>query len=713
MTSIAGITDAGAFVRETVRAALAVRETPPPDVWLDRHRGAGGAFRWSIRTTPYLRGVLRALADPRVREVVVLKSAGVGFTEAIVGYHLYAAVELGLSSIMFAPTKDKVGKLVKNKVTPAILATPAALAALRGNVKDIQASAVTFKGAEIGFAWTQSAAGKKSEHVPLVSSDEHDEAPEGTRDQQQSRTQTYEHRTNLYGGTPNNAGDETDELFGLSDQRRYCVPCPITGRYFELWDFPLVRWEGGLRADPDGVESKAWVQSPFTPEGYTHDDPRARAYRIHNHDKAWMLANGVWVRAGETVESDGSILETRLQRAPADNARADRGASSLSELDPALLRVRTPGGRRRLPDPEPTDAERRLIERSGVRIVGEPERPDARLVGFRLNALASPFNTFGYVARGFVEAKGSPSPHWYRERLAQPWQPASDKLGLAYLRKRCVSVAEGGYTRGTAPDPVRFVVAAVDTQKDHVWASWWGFSADGLDCWYLDHERIEAPDGNDLAEIETRVPGATFARRGGAERLGVSVTAVDYGHRSEEVERFVGRLLANRRLAVSVKGDISADRYREAREGMTKNGGLLLQLPVNRIKDQLAGMIAGPAVWNPSAEGQRGSNFYLPADAPDELLEHLSSEERARPNASTRPSARASQRFAVWTPRRGRSDNHLWDDLVYAVGVLDWVGVDALVGAAAQPAAHPAADSAPRPAARPAPLVRRLRRFED
>lgn len=233
-----------------------------------------------------------AVNDPRVREVVVMKSAQVGWTEIlgnVVGYHIDRDPA---PMLLIQPTLDMGESWSKDRLSPMVRDTPA----LRGKIKDARSrdSGNTllhkqFPGGHITIAGANSPASLASRPIRVVLCDEVDRYPAsaGTEGDPVSlarkRSTTFWNRKLLAGSTPTVKGSSRIEaMFEASDQRYYLVPCP----HCETFD--RLRWE-----------NVKW------PEG----EPRAAYYAcphcggvLTDADKARMLPRGRWEA---TAQSDG------------------------------------------------------------------------------------------------------------------------------------------------------------------------------------------------------------------------------------------------------------------------------------------------------------------------------------------------------------------------------------------------------------------------
>jgi phage terminase large subunit GpA-like protein len=233
-----------------------------------------------------------AVNDPAVREIVVMKSAQVGWTE-ILGNVCGFFIDRDPSPILLIqPTLEMAEAWSKDRLAPMVRDTPA----LQGKIKDARARDSgntllhkTFPGGHITIAGANSPAGLASRPIRVVLCDEVDRYPPsaGTEGDPISlarkRSTTFWNRKLLMGSTPTVKGQSRiEQAYEASDKRRYYVPCPHCGTYQAL-EWPNVRW-------PEGEPRKAYYACPEC------------AGVITDRDKPAMLKAGEW-RA--TSASDG------------------------------------------------------------------------------------------------------------------------------------------------------------------------------------------------------------------------------------------------------------------------------------------------------------------------------------------------------------------------------------------------------------------------
>lgn len=236
---------------------------PPPDLtvsaWADAERRLSSEASaepgiWRTDRAPYQRGIMDAVADETVREIWVMKSAQVGWTEIlnnVIGYHVH---QDPAPMLLVQPTLEMAEAWSKDRLAPMLRDTPA----LAERIADPRArdSGNTllhkkFAGGHLTVAGANSPAGLASRPIRIVLFDEVDRFPAsaGTEGDPVSlgkkRTTTFWNRKVLAGSTPTIKGSSRIEAgFDAGDQRFYFVPCPHCEEMQRL-TWPQVKWPDG------------------------------------------------------------------------------------------------------------------------------------------------------------------------------------------------------------------------------------------------------------------------------------------------------------------------------------------------------------------------------------------------------------------------------------------------------------------------------------
>jgi phage terminase large subunit GpA-like protein len=192
-----------------------------------------------------------ATADPLVREIVVMKSAQVGWTEIVnntIGFHVD---QEPAPILLLQPTLEMAEAWSKDRLAPMIRDTPC----LRDRIADPKArdSGNTllhkrFTGGHLTIVGANSPSGLASRPIRVLLCDEVDRFPvsAGTEgdpiDLARRRTATFRNRKILMGSTPTVKGQSRIETaFEQSDQRYYYVPCPHC-ETFQRLTWSQVKW---------------------------------------------------------------------------------------------------------------------------------------------------------------------------------------------------------------------------------------------------------------------------------------------------------------------------------------------------------------------------------------------------------------------------------------------------------------------------------------
>lgn len=252
---------------QTARSAVArvaVLLTPPPkqtvSEWADVNRrlsreSSSEPGQWQTDRAEYQRGIMDAVTDPAVREIWVMKSAQVGWTEIlgnVIGFH----VDRDPAPLLLVqPTLEMAEAWSKDRLAPMIRDTPclsAKIADPRARDSGNTLLHKQFPGGHITVAGANSPAGLASRPIRIVAFDEVDKFPASADAHGDpialgaKRTTTFWNRKIIAGSTPTLKGSSRIEAgFEASDQRFYYVPCPHCDEYQRLvWG--QVRWQEGL-----------------------------------------------------------------------------------------------------------------------------------------------------------------------------------------------------------------------------------------------------------------------------------------------------------------------------------------------------------------------------------------------------------------------------------------------------------------------------------
>lgn len=284
---------------------------PPPEMtiheWANKYRylsskSSARPGKYNSALTPWIAGMLDAVYDKNVREVVCMKSAQVAWTDGVmnnlIGYNIHLNP---VPMLVLFPKGDDAKGYSKKKLKPMIEATPV----LRERVNigssrgaDNTTTYKEFDGGYIQLVGSNSTGNVKSDPVPHVYVEEPDDCNTNVGDQGDSitlareRSKTFDsNRKLLFGGTPKVKGlSRVESSYRKSDRRKFYIPCHECGESHVLhWE--NVKWD---EADSvideiygNGLWETAFYACPHC--GVTWDDAQ----------KTRNVRKGVWIAEGD------------------------------------------------------------------------------------------------------------------------------------------------------------------------------------------------------------------------------------------------------------------------------------------------------------------------------------------------------------------------------------------------------------------------------
>jgi phage terminase large subunit GpA-like protein len=219
---------------------------PPPnlkiDEWADKHRrlspeSSAEPGLWSTDRATYQRGMMQAISDPKIENIVFMTGAQIGKTEIInnsVGYYVSQDPS---PMLVVQPTLELAKMWSSDRLSPMLRDTPI----LKNLVKDPRSrdSGNTiyqkqFPGGYIAIVGANSPSGLAARPIRCVFLDEVDRYPASAGSEgdpielSKARTKTFTYnRKIVMVSTPTNKGaSRIENAFEESDKRYYYVPCP-------------------------------------------------------------------------------------------------------------------------------------------------------------------------------------------------------------------------------------------------------------------------------------------------------------------------------------------------------------------------------------------------------------------------------------------------------------------------------------------------------
>lgn len=316
---------------EVLADAYASAVRPPPRLkvseWADKNRvlsseASAEPGRWRTSRAEYQRGIMDALCDPTVVEVVCQKSSQVGWTEILLNVTGFFINHDPAPILFVQPTIDMAEAFSKDRLAPMIRECPALAERVQdGRITTGTASTIlhkVFPGGHVTLAGANSSASLASRPVRITIFDEVDRYPisagvEGDPiSLGQMRSETFWNAKSLLGGTPTIKGaSRTETAYEASDKRQFWVKCPKC-HMPQVLVWGQVKWPAG---DPASAYYECGEHDPETGEVCGHhwsDVERWRAIR----DGIWIARepfNGVagfflnaiyspWVKLGKMAK---------------------------------------------------------------------------------------------------------------------------------------------------------------------------------------------------------------------------------------------------------------------------------------------------------------------------------------------------------------------------------------------------------------------------
>ena len=193
-----------------------------------------------------------AVSDPLIEEVVVMKSAQVGWTEIINNIAGYFIDQDPCPVMVMQPTLEMAEGWSTDRLAPMVRDTPA----LKVKIADAKSRdsgnkllQKRFPGGQLVIVGANSPASLASRPMRVILADEVDRYPASAGVEGDpltlayKRTNNFWNRRKLAGSTPTIAGASRIEAkFEESDKRFYFVPCPHCGEH-QVLKWEQVRWD--------------------------------------------------------------------------------------------------------------------------------------------------------------------------------------------------------------------------------------------------------------------------------------------------------------------------------------------------------------------------------------------------------------------------------------------------------------------------------------
>jgi phage terminase large subunit GpA-like protein len=233
---------------------------PPPVLslaeWADRYARvpmAGNAQPGPWRPFAYQREWLQCMSDPSVKQVVVLKSARIGYTRCLIHCASFYIAQNPSPILVILPRESDAEDFSRSEILPVLADTPALFEIcgdLRSRSSEQRVAKRVFKnGSSIAFVGANSPNSFRRISARVVLFDECDAYPADVGSEGDAislgvkRSETFHDRRIILGSTPTIRHESRiEKAFNGSDMRRYHVPCPSCG-HFQTLRWQNLKWD--------------------------------------------------------------------------------------------------------------------------------------------------------------------------------------------------------------------------------------------------------------------------------------------------------------------------------------------------------------------------------------------------------------------------------------------------------------------------------------
>lgn len=576
--------------------------------------------KYDLDRYPYLRGVLDAADDPAVEQIVMMWATQLGKTTLLQALLASTAILCPVPAMMGSADKDSLielrDKFYRMAEESQLLSDKIPEPRLR-NDRWIDIGAVRCHLAY--SANTQRLSGKS---CALVLCTELDRWKKTTTHGDPAkiiaqRVKAFPRSLIVYESTPSNDSSRINRLYQLSDRRRFLVPCPKCNHWQELRFFPRVK---GPKAGFGGIGGLKDKKGRYR----TSDEVRELAHyvcengcRIESPQKPAMVSAGLWVPAGQHVNSRGQLE-------------------------------------------------------------GEPIRTK-RIWGCKLSSLYSETVSFGRIAAEYIDSRDNLDDLqvFHNDWLARIWSNLAKMPKWRDLGMRL----KGSYPPGIVPPWAFFLTAGIDVGESYcrwVVRAWGEGGTSALVDWGTTH-KTAASKASHLEGLKTAILERTFplpesaTNPFGQRALSVRLAGIDVGWKPHLVHDFVRGMpeCAGRLYQVAGKDDLLSGELftmkvveRSARDGKPYEGGQT-RWNLNRhiINADLF------ARWKQPLD-EPGSWWLTSAEVShcEQYLRELTNEA-----PQTEISKKTGRTISRWVVIDQNIGNHFWDAEAYALAMAQMV----------------------------------------
>lgn len=284
-------------------------EEIPPSEWVQRfirlnHRQSIHQGLYNLKRTPYFKQIYDDTIDPKIRQIAIMKSAQIGYSQFLSNLCFYFICNKSNPIGIIFPSQALSQQWAERCLHNGIDSCEPLQDFLTGNFDDIRRTEFTFTSCNLKVIGGGSANKLSSNNICYLFLDEIDKYEDFTKESNVielaiDRTITYQETKDakiIMGSTPTLCGaSEIEKHFREGSQSKYYVPCPHCHKSQELV-FENIHWPESCKEEGEWnlnkVESSAFYQCCHC------ERP------IEEKDKAKILNLGSWVETNPKAPSD-------------------------------------------------------------------------------------------------------------------------------------------------------------------------------------------------------------------------------------------------------------------------------------------------------------------------------------------------------------------------------------------------------------------------
>ena len=275
------------------------KEDIPPSDWCERNirldaKTSNLAGRYSLRHTPYLRQIYDDVGNPRIRKIILKKSAQIGATQFANNILLFYVCNFTFPLLMIMPSKEAAQQFCERSLTPSIYGSSEVKKCLTGNADDLKKTEMLFSSCILRCIGAGSPSKLASNPACLVIIDEADKMEDFESQGEAPALELAEDRTLSFPNdkkiivlsTPTTENTSVvHSQYLLGSQSKYFVQCPHCQQEQTL-RFEQIKWDAAKLPDGTYDIDKVEQSTRYECEG-------CKAL-LTEQDKIEMVRSGTW-----------------------------------------------------------------------------------------------------------------------------------------------------------------------------------------------------------------------------------------------------------------------------------------------------------------------------------------------------------------------------------------------------------------------------------